>query len=216
MRDAILRQAISLIKEHGFTRKTLSLAPLKLSNNPTDSPLSETAITALFGRGDDARRTLINAWLDEGLVSMRNGERGEKEDYTSIRSTLRRRLSWNEPILELLPEAFALLTASGSDLFPIMHITPAMSHVGRVAHEACRLSGDTSVGTDWYTTRASLALVYGASELHQLTSPRTAFQFLDTLLESRSHTHQVFSDTAQFGDYVFRSMRSIAKSRGLI
>lgn len=107
MRDAILRQAVSLVREHGFTRKALSLAPVSLSNNLTNGPLSEIAITALFGRGDDARRTLVNAWLDEGLIEMGNRQEGQKE-INSIRAALRRRLSWNEPVLELLPEVRAL------------------------------------------------------------------------------------------------------------
>lgn len=113
MRDVLLREAVLLVREHGFTRKTLSLASLGIQDNPgtTNSPLSEMAVTALFGRGDDARRTLIDAWLDEGLVDMRKGE--GKNNVHTVRDALRRRLVWNEPVLELLPEVKKLFWPHG-------------------------------------------------------------------------------------------------------
>lgn len=97
---AILQHAIPLISTHGFTRKTLSLAVMQLPT-PHLQPLPETAITALFGNGDEARKTLINGWLKEGLEDMKHA----KATGASMQHILKRRLQWNQPVLEHLPEA---------------------------------------------------------------------------------------------------------------
>lgn len=93
----LLKCAIPLVKTHGFTRQTLSLAALSLPK-PHAEPLSDTAVTALFGKGDDARRTLLDAWLAEGKASM------EESEQKSLSALLKHRLRWNDPVLQLLPE----------------------------------------------------------------------------------------------------------------
>lgn len=92
----LLKHAIPLIRTHGFTRTTLSLA------GNAASPLSDTAVTALFGRGDEARKTLVRAWLKEGLEQMGNVEQNGK---MTIQAALKQRLKWNDDVLGFLPEA---------------------------------------------------------------------------------------------------------------
>lgn len=70
-------------------------------------PLSETAISALFGSGDDARRRLLEAWLEEGLRCMGNRTQSsvnEGVEKMSVKDVLRTRLEYNEPVLGHLPE----------------------------------------------------------------------------------------------------------------
>ena len=93
----LLKCAFPLIQTHGFTRQALSLAALSLPK-PHAEPLPDTAVTALFGSGDDARRTLVSAWLAEGRRNM-----AECEQKT-VKSLLEHRLRWNEPVLRFLPE----------------------------------------------------------------------------------------------------------------
>ncbi|KAF8591057.1 hypothetical protein K439DRAFT_1627149 [Ramaria rubella] len=217
MRSALLRHALPLVRTHGFTRQTLSLAALSLPT-PHTEPLSETAVSALFGPGEEARKTLIKAWLNEGINSMGRkdtGDKGEKiRGSVSVRDALKDRLAWNEPVLEHLPEAFALLSFPQT-LLPLPDIIPAISHPANVANEACFVAGDENIGTSWYARRASLALVYTAAELHQLTSPETALQFLDTLLESSNRASGALAEAGLFTEYVWRSWAGIIKSRGL-
>lgn len=99
-RQQLLRCALSLVSEHGFTRQTLSLAALCLPE-PHKEPLSDTAISALFGNGDAARQTLLNEWLAEGRRRMSDSE---NRDLNSI---LKHRLKWNESVLSYLPEVCA-------------------------------------------------------------------------------------------------------------
>lgn len=81
------------------------------SNNSTlierthAEPLSDTAVSALFGSGDEARRRLIEGWLEEGLRRMENrtSVKGMVEKV-NVRDALHARLEYNEPVLGHLPE----------------------------------------------------------------------------------------------------------------
>jgi hypothetical protein len=111
----LLKLALPLIKTHGFTRETLARSVVSLpstsTSHPHSEPLSDSAITALFGKGDAARRTLIDAWLDDGLRHMASGsakhrKRGEggSTPARTIRDVLRARLEYNEPVLPHIPD----------------------------------------------------------------------------------------------------------------
>lgn len=90
-------------------RQSLALSALHLPT-PHSQPLSDTAVTALFGKGEDARRTLINAWLDEGCAVMERDVGDMKEK--NINALLKTRLRWNVPVLQHLPEVSAELLHS--------------------------------------------------------------------------------------------------------
>jgi len=93
----LLQLAIPLVKIHGFTREALSLSVLSLPTSHAE-PLSDTAISSLWGQGDDARRTLIKAWQDDARQKMKNIQ------SPTMRAVLRARLECNEPVLSYLPE----------------------------------------------------------------------------------------------------------------
>lgn len=93
----LLQLAVPLVKQHGFTREALSLSVLSLPT-PHEVPLSDAAISSLFGQGDDARRSLIVAWQDEAREEMKTGSGG------TMREVLKKRLECNEPVLSYLPE----------------------------------------------------------------------------------------------------------------
>jgi len=221
MRNTLLKFALPLVKSHGFTRQALALSVLSLPSSPHQNPLHETAVSALFGEGDDARRTLINAWLDDARRAMTSGSNDNAMGKTRILAeVLDTRLKANEPVLQYLPEAFAVLAtpSPSSSLLPPLFFDPrpAISHATSIADEACHIAGDDSVGTAWYARRASLAAVYAAAELHQLTSPKTASQFLDKLLEQLKTLESAVSESQLFGSYVFDSWKGIIKSRGIL
>jgi len=202
----ILRNALPLVQSHGFTRDALASAVLSLPI-PHSEPLSDAAVSSLFGSGDSARVTLINFWLHEGRFDM------SSKNGSSINELLKHRLQWNEPVLSYLPEAFAVMSTPlpGPPLDP----RPAFWHAASIADEACYLSGDESNGTSWYARRASLGTVYLAAELHQISSPTTASGFLDSLLQDTKRLENFASDTAQFSQFIGRSWVGIIRSLGL-
>lgn len=127
-RVQLLRNAVSLVQNHGFTRRALSESVMTIPGHT--EPLPETAVSALFGQGDNARRTLINAWLEDGIEEMKAGVSASP----TMRHILRTRLKYNEPVLQHLPEVNDLrFHSSGAYIFPGLCIafrfkfTPASS-----------------------------------------------------------------------------------------
>ncbi|CAA7269565.1 unnamed protein product [Cyclocybe aegerita] len=229
----LLRLALPLVQTHGFTREALAHSVLYLPPNEAHGePLSDTAVSALFGHGDAARRALIDAWLEDGLVHMRTVRKVERDGKLAtdgasgsaptegsgrsptLREVLRARLEYNEPVVSLLPEAFALLVTPSSGIH-LLDPLPAFKHAATIADEACSVTGDRSLQLEWYARRASLATVYVAAELHQLTSPTTAYAFLDSLLETSSNLKSSLNEVELYSSYVFKSWRGIIKSSGI-
>ena len=103
----LLKLAIPLVQRHGFTRTALAHSVLALPE-PHAEPLSDSAVTALFGQGDAARRTLINAWLDEGRAHMR------AVPVDGVKRALLARLEYNVPVLSYLPEVCLIYLIMGS------------------------------------------------------------------------------------------------------
>ncbi|KAI0833644.1 hypothetical protein BC628DRAFT_1307472, partial [Trametes gibbosa] len=213
LRNQLLQLAVPLVKTHGFTREALARSVLSLPV-PHERPLSDPAVSSLFGNGDEARRTLVDCWLDHAREQMKPTP-AESTTPASVRDVLANRLRANEPVLQYLPEAFALL-ASPSSGFPPLDPVPGLKHISKVADEACYILGDTSVGPAWYRRRATIAAAYGAAELHQLTSPSTAYHFLDHALNATQNVDTSISELGLFGQYVWRSWAGIIKSTGVL
>ncbi|RDX57108.1 hypothetical protein OH76DRAFT_1451187 [Lentinus brumalis] len=209
----LLQLAIPLIKAHGFSREALARSVLYLPK-PHDQPLSDAAVNSLFGTGDDARRTLIIGWLDHAREEMRTAATTGGAP-ASLREVLAQRLKVNEPVLSLLPEAFALL-ASPTYGLPPLDPMPGLKHVSRIADDACYIVGDTSVGPAWFRRRAAVAAAYGAAELHQLTSPKTAYNFLDDVLNLTQKVDSSVGEVELFGNYIWRSWAGIIRSSGVL
>lgn len=96
-RTQLLNLSVPLVKHHGFTRTALARSALDLPE-PHAEPLSDSAVTTLFGESDTARRTLISAWLDEGRAHMRT------VPVDGVKGALLARLEYNVPVLGYLPE----------------------------------------------------------------------------------------------------------------
>lgn len=94
-----------MVQTYGFTRAALSHSVFCLPR-PHSEQLSESALTALFGNGNDARKTLINAWLDDARTQMK------ASPEPTIKAALSHRLKQNEPVLQFLPEVCTYNSAS--------------------------------------------------------------------------------------------------------
>ncbi|KAM6490573.1 hypothetical protein JOM56_013916 [Amanita muscaria] len=206
--QTLLRAALPLIQTHGFTRDALARSVLSLTQHK--EPLSDQAVSFLFGHGDDARRTLIKAWLDEGITRIR-----DPLPNPTLAQILHERLKYNEPVLSFLPEAFALLI-SPSNRIPPLDPLPALQHVAQIANEACWAVNDRNLYLSWYTNRASIAAIYSAAELHQLASPQTAHGFLDSLLESEKEVKRAVEEVGVYAEYIGKSWIGIGKSWGVV
>ncbi|EIM91476.1 uncharacterized protein STEHIDRAFT_91612 [Stereum hirsutum FP-91666 SS1] len=212
LRTRLLQAAIPLVREHGFTRQALANSVLHLQAESRSEPLPDTAVTTLFGEGDNARRTLIDAWLEKGRIQMKSSATSLTPD---LKEVLRSRLGYNEPVLSLLPEAFALL-ASPQNGLPPLDVRPALRHATSVANDACIAIRDESLGPSWYTQRATLATIYTAAELHQLTSPGTAHAFLDSIFDTAASLRTAASEAELYSQYVVKSWAALVRSSGVL
>ncbi|KAG8213264.1 hypothetical protein J3R82DRAFT_11736 [Butyriboletus roseoflavus] len=131
-----------------------------------------------------------------------------------MRDVLHARLRMNEPVLEHLPEALALL-ATSSSILPL-DPSPVLAHAARVADQACWIVEPHAKEMAWYTRRATVSGIYLAAELHQLTSPNTAAYFLDGLLEHSGAAEEAVREVSLYGSYILNGWKGIAKSRGLL
>ncbi|EJT97535.1 hypothetical protein DACRYDRAFT_24941 [Dacryopinax primogenitus] len=234
-RAALLQRALTFVPSHGFTRSALTLSSVD------GQPLSDTAVTALFGRGDEAERTLFRAWLEEGKKDMREGlsESGNSTvvaqgngDKEKLYALLARRLRWNEPVLDYLPDAFALLSSPSLDppfslplplsiTLPRLRLIPGLAHVSAVADEACWLlsePNDPPGAGKYYAQRARIGTIYALSELHQLSSPSPSSRtdhFLRDMLNFTGTLPQVAGEVGTFLKFVGRSWAGILRSRGM-
>ena len=88
----------------------------------------------------------------------------------------------------------------------------------------------------WFRRRAAVAAAYGAAgerhdwlrssivssnlgvdaELHQLTSPKTAYHFLDDVLRVTTRVDSSMSELELFGQYVGKSWAGIIRSSGVL
>ncbi|KAI0749696.1 hypothetical protein C8Q80DRAFT_1163468 [Daedaleopsis nitida] len=213
LQKQLLQLAVPLVRTYGFSREALAQSVLHLPK-PHEKPLSDAAVTSLFGHGDDARRTLINGWLDHAREEMKSSS-SVCSTPVPLKEVLETRLRANEPVLHLLPEAFAFLASPSSGLPPLDPM-PGLKHVSRIADDACYITGDTSVGPAWFRRRAAIAAAYGAAELHQLTSPNTAYQFLNDVLKLTHKADSSVSEVELFGKYIWRSWAGIVRSSGVL
>ncbi|EDR10076.1 uncharacterized protein LACBIDRAFT_318031 [Laccaria bicolor S238N-H82] len=213
----LLKLALPLVRTHGFTREALARSVLQLPAPETHTDaLPDAAVSALFGSGDQARKTVIDAWLTEGIHQLQFVDvKASARSGTTVRELLRARLAYNEPVLGYLPEAFALMASPVSGSPPLDPI-PGLKHATGIANQVCYISGDTSLQMAWYTRRASLAAIYMAAELHQLTSPKTAYAFLDSLFESSSSLESTLGEVSLFSNYIIKSWKGIIKSSGIL
>ena len=72
-----------------------------------------------------------------------------------------------------------------------------------------------------YDYRHTLVLLrfaqpYHNTELHQLTSPNTAYKFLDDMLDLTQKADQSVGEIELFGKYVLRSWAGIIRSSGVL
>jgi hypothetical protein len=105
LRSAILKAAIPLVPEAGFTRAALSagLASLPSSSSKvSDDAGRDAVIDTLFGgaAASDAPRALVQAWEEEGRAAMHGVGKGDALER--LVTVLGRRLEWSASVGEHL------------------------------------------------------------------------------------------------------------------
>lgn len=147
-RDAALRTILPLVPEMGWSRRAIAAGL-------ADAGMAQEDAEFLFPRG---ATSAIDAWLDltDREMAVAVGDLAGLRTPDRIRALVAARLRLAAPHKDALRQAMAMLALPWNA--PLGLRTAARS-ASAIWHAA----GDRSADFSWYTRRASLAAIYGAT-----------------------------------------------------
>jgi ubiquinone biosynthesis protein COQ9 len=149
-RDRALRAALPHVAALGWTKAALAAGLRDLGLDPVEQEwlFPRGPIEAVEAWCDLADREMEEAARAEDLLALRIPDR--------IRRVIELRLALNEPHKEAVRRALALQSLP-------WNVPSAMRTVARTMDAMWAAAGDTSADLSWYTRRATLVGVYGAT-----------------------------------------------------
>ena len=153
-RDAAIAALLPHVPFDGWTRRALRAGLADIGVAPEDAELQFPG-----GAGD-----MIEAfcdWSDRRMVDGAAALDPEMRLHQRVRAVIALRLEQNRPHKEAIRRALALLALPG-------HARSAAACTARTVDAIWHAAGDRSADFSWYTKRAILAAVYGATMLYWL------------------------------------------------
>jgi ubiquinone biosynthesis protein COQ9 len=171
-RDAALRAALPHVATLGWTMAALGAGLADLGQDPEEAGwlFPRGPIEAVEAWCDLADREMEEAARAEDLLSLRIPDR--------IRRVITLRLEQAEPHREAVRRALALQSLP-------WNVVSAMRTVARTADAMWAAAGDTSADFSWYTRRATISGVYGATLAFWLTDHEPGFPATRAFLDRR-------------------------------
>jgi ubiquinone biosynthesis protein COQ9 len=171
-RDSAIRAALGHVPTLGWTRAALEAGLRDLGRDPLE-------VEWLFPRG---AIEAVEAWCDLADREMEAAAAAEDLADLKIPARIRRvvelRLEQAEPHRDAVRRALALQSLP-------WNVASAMRTVGRTADAMWVAAGDTSADLSWYTRRATLAAVYGATLAFWLQDDEPGFPATRAFLDRR-------------------------------
>jgi ubiquinone biosynthesis protein COQ9 len=171
-RDSAIRAALAHVPVLGWTRAALEAGLRDLGRDPLE-------VEWLFPRG---AIEAVEAWCDLADREMEAAAAAEELADLKIPARIRRvvelRLEQAEPHRDAVRRALALQSLP-------WNVASAMRTVGRTADSMWVAAGDTSADLSWYTRRATLAGVYGATLAFWLQDDEPGFPATRAFLDRR-------------------------------
>jgi len=149
-RDQAIKAALPHVPSLGWTRAALSAGLTDLGRDPLEQDW-------LFPRGPVEA---VEAWCD--LADREMAAQAEAEDLASLKIPRRIRRVVLIRLEQATPDREAVRRALGLQSLP-WNLASAARTVARTADAMWAAAGDTSADFSWYTRRATLAAVYGAT-----------------------------------------------------
>lgn len=148
LRDSVVRAILARVPATGWTTRSIADA-LRAEGLPEDEA------TFLFPRGVTSA---IEAWLDlaDREMAEEAGELSALRTPDRIRTLIATRLRLAAPHKEAVRQAMAIQAMP-------WNVPSALRTAARTASAMWYAAGDRSADFSWYTRRASLAAVYGAT-----------------------------------------------------
>lgn len=175
-RDAALRAMLPIAGRDGWTAATLRAGVAEAGFDPalTESFFPAGPAGAVEAWIDLADREMAAAAVELGVGGMRIPDR--------IRAVVLLRLRQSQPHKDAVRRALSLLSLP-------WNLAASARSVARTANAMWRAAGDTSADFSWYTRRATLAAIYGATLAYWLRDDDPEFTataaFLDRVLQAQ-------------------------------
>ncbi len=171
-RDAALRAALAHVPRLGWSRAALEAGLRDLGRDGQEAEwlFPGGPIEAVEAWCDLADREMEDAARAEDLLALRIPDR--------IRRVLTLRLEANEAHKEAIRRALALQSLP-------WNLASALRTVARTADSMWAAAGDTSADLSWYTRRATLSGVYGATLAFWLQDDEPGFPATRAFLDRR-------------------------------
>lgn len=175
-RDAALRAMLPIAGRDGWTSETLRQGVAAAGFDPalTESFFPAGPAGAVEAWIDLADREMLAAANELGVAAMRIPDR--------IRAVVLLRLRQSQPHKDAVRRALSLLSLP-------WNLPASVRSVARTANAMWRAAGDTSADFSWYTRRATLAAIYGATLAYWLRDDDPEFAataaFLDRVLKAQ-------------------------------
>jgi ubiquinone biosynthesis protein COQ9 len=171
-RDEALRAALPHVPALGWSRAALAAGLRDIDRDPLEAEwlFPRGAVEAVEAWCDLADREMEAQAREEGLLDLRIPAR--------IRRVITIRLERNETQKEAIRRALALQSLP-------WNVPSAMRTLARTADAMWAAAGDTSADFSWYTRRATLAGVYGATLAFWLQDDEPGFASTRAFLDRR-------------------------------
>ncbi|KAF6834775.1 rpsU-divergently transcribed protein [Colletotrichum plurivorum] len=203
----ILSAAYKYVPEHGFTHKALALGA-------KDAGYLDISTSVL----PDGPFSLIRYHLvtkREGLAS-RNQQTIDQRSGDCISAKVERitwdRLLGNEAVIARWQEALAVMAQPS-------YVPSSLRELAKLTDEIWFLAGDTSVDPSWYSKRASLSMIYAASELFMTNDKSPGFRdtrlFLQRRLKEAQDVSGVLGSVGNWVSFTASASVNVLRSKGL-
>jgi ubiquinone biosynthesis protein COQ9 len=171
-RDAAIRAALPHVPFLGWTRAALSAGLREVGRDPLEQDwlFPGGPVEALEAWCDMADREMEAAARAEGLLELRIPDR--------IRRVITLRLEGAEPQKEAVRRGLALQSLP-------WNLALAFRTVARTADAMWAAAGDTSADFSWYTRRATISGVYGATLAFWMADHEPGFPATRAFLDRR-------------------------------
>ncbi len=199
-RDAAINRALELVPDHGWTIAALRKA---------DPELADLDLLFPGGSGE-----LVEAYIDFADRLMETDAAADDFNNMGLTKRVRRvielRLIRQRPHRDAIRRALALLALPG-------HGRTAARSAARTIDSIWHAAGDVSSDFSWYTKRALLAAVYGATLLYWLRDysedDAATMEFLDRRLAGVGRFHKTMGRLSGLEDKILDRLQNLRPRR---
>jgi len=154
-KNLILKSALSFVPQHGWSKRSIALGAEKEGLPGTTH--------GLFERGEIELVEFFYQTSNEQLCNMLSQQQQQERKPTDVflHDAISNRLKMLRPYIDTWPEAMALMSIPNN-------VPNALVNLSKLVDDIWYYAGDRSTTFDWYTKRASLAMVYGSTQLYMI------------------------------------------------